>query len=60
MCRYQHKVTKNIKKQREMAQAKGQNKSIETDPMKKKVYDLYDNEFKTSHKDAQWAQENDE
>lgn len=43
-----------------MAQAKGQNKFIETDPMKKKVYDLYDNEFKTSHKDAQWAQENDE
>ena len=50
MCRYQHKVTKNIKKQRKRAEAKEQNRSIETDSTKKKkkkrIYELPGKEFK--------------
>lgn len=55
--RYQHKVTKNIKKQRKRAQAKEQNTSIETDSTKKKKRKRYmnylTNNLSNSHKDIQ-------
>ena len=55
MCRYQHKVTTDIKKQRKTAQAVEQNRSTETDSTKnKKRYMNYPTKnLSNSHKDIQ-------
>lgn len=42
MHRYQHKIIGNTKKQREMAQSKEYNKSLETDSKELEVYELPD------------------
>ena len=50
---YTDTVISNIKKQGEMAQSKGQNKSAKADHKEMKVYELLDKEFKiTSIKNA--------
>ena len=41
----QHKVTSLMKKQRNMAQAKEQNKSPETNPQNTEIYELPNKEF---------------
>ena len=46
MYRSQHKVTRIKKKQVDIAQSKEQNKSPETDPKEREVYDVSDKELK--------------
>lgn len=54
--RYQHKVTRHIKKYGNMFQTKEQNITTENNPQKKSHMDYLTNQ--NTHKHALWAQEN--
>lgn len=54
----QHKITKNLKKARNRAQSKKQNKSPESDPKYTEIYELPDEEFKIILKKLSILQEN--